>query len=151
MRKKKGNAVMTCLLCCSISGTVLQWKKQTQMQCDVSVPCDELKKMSGAEQQCYNMSMAERQKEGKEERRHVQPLHHACQACHNHTQECTVDLQYNGETKHELLGLIGEDDSQQMKPSLSLLNVMSSSLRMILKDKSKEDSSIIQRNSMPSI
>ena len=31
----------------------------------------------------------QRRKEGA-----VQPLHHACQACHNHTQECTVDSQY---------------------------------------------------------
>ena len=31
----------------------------------------------------------QRRKEGA-----AQPLHHACQACHNHTQGCTADSQY---------------------------------------------------------
>ena len=39
----------------------------------------------------------------------------------------------------EVLGLIGDNDLQQMKPLLSLLNKMLSSLMMILKDKSKEE------------
>ena len=39
--------------------------------------------------------MAKRQRENKEEKKvAAQPLHHACQVCHNHTKGCTVDLQY---------------------------------------------------------
>ena len=49
-------------------------------------------------QQCVasgEESMEERQKENKEEKRvQPDPLCHTCQACNNHTQEHTVDLQY---------------------------------------------------------
>ena len=108
-------------------------------------------------QQCCKVSVlaesvAERQKENKEEKK-AQPNLYTM-----HT-KCVITIPKNvqlthstcGETHDELLGLIGDDDLQQMKPSLSLLNMMLSSL-MILKDKSKEEKMAApHRNSMPSI
>ena len=60
----------------------------------------------------------------------------------------------HGETHDKLLGLRGGNDLQQMKPSLSLLNMTSSSWMMRLMDnnlKEEKDDGTTQMNSMLSI
>ena len=105
-KEEKRSAVMTCLFHCSISGTKLKLEKN-KCSDDVSVPDDELKKIiSSAELKRRKYSNAvmcqfwhrilSKETKGKQRRKEgaAQPLHHACQACHNHTQEHTSDLQY---------------------------------------------------------
>ena len=92
-------------------------------------------------QQCCNMSipaesMAKRQKEDKEENK-AQPNIYTIHAKHVITIPKDVQLTHNthGETHDELLGLSGDGDLLQMKPSLPLWQAMPPLWMMRLKDK----------------
>ena len=111
--------------------------------------------MSGAES-------IERETKGKHRRKkvHPPPLCHACQACHNHTKECTVDSQYPWTGSHDpsqiqdkLLGLTGDGNT----PADKTIIVTSENDIIITdneikgqKQRRKEDSTT-QMNSMCSI
>ena len=78
----------------------------------------------------------ERQKEDKEEKKVQQNLY-TIHAKHVIPIPKDIQLTHNtcGETHNELLGLIGDDDPQQMKPSLPLLKETPPLRMMRLKDK----------------